>query len=109
VNPRNLDLTIEGNIVQATSRALLEEVTFDRTGVTSVDWATYPILDITQAPDRIDIIQINRPDAPPAGAGEAATRPVAAAIGNAIFAATGVRIRRAPFTPSRVKAALAQT
>lgn len=106
VNPRNLDLTIEGNIVQATSRALLEEVTFDREMVTSVDWATYPILDVTQTPDRIDIVQINRPELPPAGAGEAATRPVAAAIGNAIFDATGVRLRRAPFTPSRVKAAL---
>lgn len=106
VNPRNLDLTIEGNIVQATSRALLEEVTFDREAVTSVDWTTYPILDVMQAPDRIDIVQINRPDLPPAGAGEAATRPVAAAIGNAIFDATGVRLRQAPFTPGRVKAAL---
>lgn len=106
VNPRNLDLTIEGNIVQSTSRALLEEVTFDRNAVTSVDWATYPILDVGQTPDRIDIVKIDRPDLPPAGAGEAATRPVAAAIGNAIFDATGVRLRRAPFTPGRVKAAL---
>lgn len=108
VNPRNLDLTIEGNIVMATSRALLEEVTFDSKSVTSVDWLSYPILDITQAPDAIDIVQINRPEAPPTGAGEAATRPVAAAIGNAIFNATGVRLRRAPFTPDRVKTAMAQ-
>ncbi len=107
INPANLKLTIEGNIVQGTSRALLEEVTFDREAVTSVDWVSYPILDITQVPQRIDIVTINRPELPATGAGEASTRPVAAAIGNAIFDATGTRLRRAPFTPDRVKAALA--
>lgn len=107
VNPRNLDLTIEGNIMQATSRALYEEVTFDRNNVTSVDWVSYPILEVAQAPDRIDIVQINRPELPPTGAGEAATRPVAAAIANAFFDATGVRLRRGPFTSERVKSALA--
>jgi CO/xanthine dehydrogenase Mo-binding subunit len=106
INPRNLNLTIEGNIIQATSRALLEEVTYDRERVTSVDWLSYPILDISQVPERIDIVAINRPDLPAAGAGEASSRPVAAAIGNAIFDATGIRLRRAPFTPTRVKAAL---
>jgi nicotinate dehydrogenase subunit B len=106
INPRNLNLTIEGNIIQATSRAVLEEVTYDRERVTSVDWLSYPILDISQMPERIDIVAINRPDLPAAGAGEAACRPVAAAIGNAIFDATGIRLRRAPFTPARVKAAL---
>jgi CO/xanthine dehydrogenase Mo-binding subunit len=106
INPRNLNLTIEGNIIQATSRALLEEVTYDRERVTSVDWLSYPILDISQIPQRIDIVAINRPDLPAAGAGEASSRPVAAAIGNAIFDATGIRLRRAPFTPERVKAAL---
>lgn len=107
INPDNLKLTIEGNIIHGTSRALLEEVSFDRDGVTSVDWVSYPILDITQVPDRIDIVTINRLDLPATGAGEASIRPVAAAIANAIFDATGTRLRRAPFTPARVKAALA--
>jgi CO/xanthine dehydrogenase Mo-binding subunit len=107
INPNNLKITIEGNIIHGTSRALLEEVTYDRERVTSVDWLSYPILDITQVPDRIDIAILNRPELPATGAGEASTRPVAAAIANAIFDATGVRLRRAPFTPERVKAALA--
>jgi nicotinate dehydrogenase subunit B len=109
INPGNLDLTIEGNIVQGTSRALLEEVSFDTNGVTSVDWITYPILEISLAPDTIDIVQINRPEVASGGAGETAMRPVAAAIGNAIFAATGVRMRRAPLTPARIQAALAKS
>jgi CO/xanthine dehydrogenase Mo-binding subunit len=107
INPHNLMLTIEGNIIQGSSRALMEEVTYDRNMVTSLDWMSYPILDITQTPDRIDIVTINRPELPAAGAGEASTRPVAAAIGNAIFDATGIRLRRAPFTPERMKAAFA--
>ncbi len=105
INPHNLLLTIEANVIQGTSRALMEEVTYDRNMVTSLDWTSYPILDITQVPDRIDIVTLDRPDLPAAGAGEASTRPVAAAIGNAIFDATGIRLRRAPFTPERVKAA----
>ena len=75
---------------------------FDSKTVTSVDWLTYPILDITEAPEEIDIVLINHPEIPPSGAGEPSTRPVAAAIANAIFDATGVRLRRAPFTPERV-------
>jgi CO/xanthine dehydrogenase Mo-binding subunit len=106
VNPDGLRHTIEGNVVQMTSRALWEEVAFDRSAVTSVDWLTYPILDIKDAPESIDIALINRPEMPPSGAGEASSRPVAAAIANAIFDATGVRLRRAPFTPDRVKAGL---
>ncbi|MBV9631872.1 MAG: xanthine dehydrogenase family protein molybdopterin-binding subunit, partial [Xanthobacteraceae bacterium] len=78
-------------------------VRFDRNAVTSVDWLTYPILDITEAPEAIEIVLINRPEVAPSGAGEASTRPIAAAIANAIFDATGVRIRRAPFTPDRVR------
>jgi nicotinate dehydrogenase subunit B len=104
VNPDGLRYCIEGNIAQGTSRSLWEEVMFDRAGVTSVDWASYPILDIAEAPEAIDIVLINRTELPPYGAGEAAIRPVAAAIANAIFDATGVRLRRAPFTPDRVKA-----
>jgi CO/xanthine dehydrogenase Mo-binding subunit len=106
INPDGLEKTIEGNIVQGVSRTLWEEVTFDKNNVTSVDWATYPILDITETPETIDIVLINRPEIAPTGAGEPSTRPVAAAIANAIFDATGVRIRRVPFSPERVKAAL---
>ena len=105
VNPEGLRHCIEGNIVQGTSRALWEEVQFDAKGVTSVDWMSYPILDITEAPEAIDIVLVNRPELPPQGAGEPSTRPVAAAIANAIFDATGIRLRRVPFTPDRVKAA----
>jgi CO/xanthine dehydrogenase Mo-binding subunit len=105
VNPNGLRRCIEGNVVHALSRALWEDVDFDENGVTSVDWATYPILDITDAPSAIEIVLIDHPELPPAGGGEASTRPVAAAIANAIFDATGVRIRRAPFTPERVRAA----
>ena len=78
---------------------------FDAKNVTSVDWLTYPILDITEAPETIDIVLIDRPEMPPQGAGESSTRPVAAAIANAIFDATGSRLRRVPFTPERIKAA----
>jgi CO/xanthine dehydrogenase Mo-binding subunit len=106
INPDGLHHVIENNIVQATSRALWEEVRFDNNNVTSVDWRTYPILDMTDAPAQIDIVTIDRPEIAPSGAGEAATRPVAAAIANAVFDATGVRIRRAPLSPERVKSAL---
>jgi CO/xanthine dehydrogenase Mo-binding subunit len=106
INPDGLKHAIEGNIVQGTSRTLWEEVTFDAKNVTSVDWATYPILDITEAPESIEIVLINRPEVAPSGAGEPSIRAVAAAIANAIYDATGVRIRRVPFSPDRVKAAL---
>jgi nicotinate dehydrogenase subunit B len=75
--------------------------------VTSIDWASYPILKFPEVP-AIDVILINRPDQPLLGAGEAATAPVAAAVANAVFDATGVRLRTAPFTPERVKATLAR-
>jgi nicotinate dehydrogenase subunit B len=107
VNPGHLTQCIEGNVVQGISRALWEETHFDNKSVTSVDWLTYPILDITETPEAIDVVLINRPDTPPSGAGEPTIRVVAAAIANAIFDATGVRIRRAPLTPERVKASLA--
>ena len=107
INPTNLKQTIEGNVVQGISRTMWEETHFDTKAVTSIDWLTYPILDITEAPEVIDIVLINRPDTPPSGAGEPSIRVVAAAVANAIFDATGVRIRRAPLTPDRVKAALA--
>jgi CO/xanthine dehydrogenase Mo-binding subunit len=105
--PTGQGARIEGNVVQGTSRVLSEEVAFDRAKVTSVDWTSYPILDIAEAPESIDIVLINRPELPPAGAGESSIRPVAAAIANAVFDATGVRLRRAPLTPERLKPALA--
>jgi CO/xanthine dehydrogenase Mo-binding subunit len=107
INPKGTELTIEGNVIQALSRTLFEEVRFDRDQVLSVDWASYPILEMQDAPERIDIVLVNRPDLPASGAGEPSTRTVPAAIANAIFDATGVRFRRVPLTPERVKAALA--
>ena len=106
INPDGLEKCIEGNIVQGISRTLWEEVKFNNKNVTSVDWISYPILDITETPEKIDFVLINHPELPPTGAGEPSIRPVAAAIANAIFDATGVRIRRVPFSPDRVKAAL---
>jgi len=84
----------------------MEEVKFDRAKVSSVDWASYPILRFADAP-RIDIALIDRPNEKPTGAGEAACAPVAAAIANAVFDAVRIRLRTVPFTPERVKAALA--
>jgi nicotinate dehydrogenase subunit B len=107
INPDGLKYTIEGNVVQGTSRTLWEEVKFNNKAVTTVDWVTYPILDITEAPEKIDVVLINRPEIPSSGAGEPSSRPMAAAIANAIFDATGVRLRRVPFSPDRVKAAFA--
>jgi nicotinate dehydrogenase subunit B len=106
INPNGLRHSVENNVVQATSRTLWEEVKFDQNNVTSVDWLTYPILDVTEAPAQIDVVLIDHPEIAPSGAGEASTRPVAAAIANAIFDATGVRIRRVPFSPVNVKSAL---
>ena len=91
--------------MQGVSRTLWEEVKFDGKNVTTVDWMTYPILDITETPEAIDVVLIDHPEIAPTGAGEPSIRPVAAAIANAIFDATGVRIRRVPFSPERVKAA----
>ena len=107
INPGLLRLTIEGNVVQSTSRALFEEVQFDDKMVTSVDWNSYPILEMQDAPETVDIILIDRPEVTPTGAGEGSTRPTAAAIANAIYDATGVRLRRAPMTPERIKAGMA--
>ncbi len=106
VNPMGLQRTIEANLVQSLSRALMEEVTFDRSAVTSVDWRTYPVARANDIPPVVDVILLNHPDLPPGGAGEPSSRPTAAAIANAVFDATGVRMRQAPLTPARVKAAL---
>jgi CO/xanthine dehydrogenase Mo-binding subunit len=108
VNPDGLRNQVEGNIMQTLSRTLHEEVTFDKSRVTSVDWARYPILAFPEAPV-VQVALIDRPEEPSYGAGEAASAPVAAALANAIFDATGVRMRTVPFTAARVKAALAKT
>lgn len=106
INPGCVQAQLEGNIIQTLSRTLHEEVTFDRQRVTSVDWASYPILRFPEVPTlEFDLIQ--RLDQPPLGVGEAASTPVPAALGNAIFDATGVRLRTVPFRTEHVKAALA--
>ena len=112
VNPESLRHTIECCTLHGLSRALHEEVRFDTEKVTSQDWFSSPTLRHADIPERIDIVLVNgdpnpnRPDLPPYGAGEASLKPMLAAIGNAIYDATGVRIRRVPFRDDRVLAAL---
>lgn len=105
VNPAGLRNQIEGNVLQALSRTLKEEVKFDRSRVTSLDWSSYPILTFPEIPD-VEIELIDRPDRPPVGAGEPTTCTVPAAVANAIFDATGVRFRTVPFSPDRMKTEL---
>ncbi|MGB9390966.1 MAG: molybdopterin cofactor-binding domain-containing protein [Xanthobacteraceae bacterium] len=105
INPDGARAQVEGSILQTLSRALMEEVQFDRSRVTSVDWSSYPILRFPDVP-KLDIALIDRPTEPPLGAGEAACTTVAAALANAVFDATGARLRTVPFTPERVKATL---
>jgi nicotinate dehydrogenase subunit B len=105
INPDAVRAQVEGCILQTLSRTLFEEVTFDRSRVTSTDWGSYPILTFPNVP-QLDIELIDRRHERPLGAGEAATAVVPAAVGNAVADATGVRLRTAPFTPARVKAAL---
>jgi CO/xanthine dehydrogenase Mo-binding subunit len=106
INPDTVRAQVEGNILQTLSRTLHEETTFDRSRVTSVDWAGYPLLRFPEVP-RLDIELVQRLDEAPLGAGEAAAAPVPAALANAVADATGVRLRTVPFTRERVKAALA--
>lgn len=108
VNPDALRNQIEGGIVQTLSRTLHEEVTFDRNRVTSTDWASYPILTFPEVPE-IKVDLVDRPRDPPMGGGEAVCATVAAALGNAVFDALNLRLRTAPFTPARVKAALTRS
>jgi CO/xanthine dehydrogenase Mo-binding subunit len=105
-NPDGLRNQLEGGALQGMSRALMEEVTWDDQKVTSVDWRTYQPLYLGADVPRVETVLINRLDARATGAGETAVTVAAAAIGNAIFDATGARIRQAPFTPRRVKSAL---
>ncbi len=106
-NPDGLKNQIEGGVLQGMSRALTEEVTWDAAKITSIDWRTYRPLYLGAELPAIESVLVNRTDKRATGAGETAITLVAGAIGNALFDATGARIREAPFTPARVKAALA--
>jgi CO/xanthine dehydrogenase Mo-binding subunit len=102
INPDAVRAQVEGNILQTLSRTLHEETTFDKSRVTSVNWASYPLLRFPEVP-KLDIELVQRLDQPPLGAGEAASSPVPAALANAVFDATGVRVRTVPFTRERMK------
>ncbi|CAM3336900.1 molybdopterin cofactor-binding domain-containing protein [Paracoccus nototheniae] len=106
INPDGVRAQIHGNVIQTASRALTEQVTFDAIGPTPKSWATYPIQTFDQVP-QVQSMLIARPGDPALGVGESAAVPAAAAIANAIFDATGVRLREAPFTPEKLRAALA--
>jgi nicotinate dehydrogenase subunit B len=107
INPEALRSTIEANLIQSMGRTLKEEVMFDRSNVTSVDWRTYPVARASDIPSQVEVVLLNHPELPPNGAGEPSSRNVPAAIANAVFDATGARVRQMPLTPARVKAALA--
>jgi len=107
-NPDGIRNQIEGGTLQGMSRALMEEVTWDDQKVTSFDWRTYHTLPLGFNVPTMQTVLLNRPDKPACGAGETTITVVAAAIANAIFDATGARIRQVPFTPERVKAALSE-
>ena len=105
VNPDGVRNQIEGGAVQSTSWTLKEQVTFDRTRVTSVDWETYPILRFSETPE-VEVLLLDRPELPSVGSGEASQGPTAGAIANAVAAAVGVRVRDLPITPERVVSAM---
>ena len=112
INPEGLRRTVEGAMMHTLSRALHEEVTFDTEKVTSVDWVTHPTLTHSDTPAQIDVVMVNgdpnpdRPDLPHYGAGETACKALMAAVANAVYDATGVRIRRIPLRDARVLEAL---
>jgi nicotinate dehydrogenase subunit B len=105
INPDGVRHQIHGNVIQSTSRALMEEVTFEPSAVASREWGGYPIITFPDVP-KIDVLIVPRQDQPPLGVGESASVPSAAAIANAIFDATGVRFRELPFTPDRIREGL---
>ena len=108
INPDGLANQLEGNIIQTVSRTLFEEVKFDRSHITSLDWDSYPILTFPDVPEIIMDL-IDRPAERPWGAGEPAAAVVPSAISNAVFDATGVRLRSTPYTPAKFKAAMGST
>src|SRR5205814_9610287 len=105
-NPDGMRNQLEGGALQGLSRALGEEVTWDDRKVTSIDWRTYHSLPLGVEVPAIECVLVNRTDVEASGAGETAITIVAAALGNAIFDATGARLREVPFTPERVKVAM---
>jgi CO/xanthine dehydrogenase Mo-binding subunit len=105
INPDGLRNQLEGNVVQTVSRTLMEEVKFDRSTITSRDWGSYPIITFPDVPE-VAMDLIDRPNEKPWGAGEPAASVIPSAIANAIFDATGTRIRSVPFTPAKVLAAM---
>jgi nicotinate dehydrogenase subunit B len=107
INPDGLRNQLDGNVLQTLSRTLKEEVTFDRSHVTSLDWNSYPILTFPEIPELVYDL-IDRPNEKPWGAGEPSSAVIPSAISNAVFDATGVRLRSAPYTPEKVKAALSR-
>ena len=106
-NPDGLRNQTEGGVLQGMSRTLIEEVKWDSRRITSTDWVTYPVLYLDYEMPEIETIIVEPPDAPATGAGETAITIVAPAMANAVFDATGARLRQVPFTPERVKAVLA--
>jgi CO/xanthine dehydrogenase Mo-binding subunit len=105
-NPDGVRNQLEGGALQGMSRALGEEVTWDDRSVTSVDWRTFHSLPLGIEVPQMECVLINRTGVDAMGSGETSITLSAAAIGNAIFDATGVRLREVPFTPARIKQAL---
>jgi nicotinate dehydrogenase subunit B len=105
INPDGVRHQIHGNIIQSTSRVLKEKVEFSSTAVQSKEWGGYPLITFPEVPD-IDVLMMSRQDEPPLGVGESASVPSASAIANAVYDATGIRLRELPFTPELVLAAL---
>ncbi len=106
INPDGIRLQVEGQVIQTLSRTLHEEIQWQGNTITTLDWSSYKIMAFPEVPN-ISTAIIDRPDQPMWGAGEMVTSVISAAVGNAVFDATGARLRHAPFTPERVKAALA--
>lgn len=106
VNPNAIENQIQGGILKSASWTLNEQVRFNKTGITSTDWRTYPIMRFADAPDSVEVHVIDRPGQPFLGTGEASQGPTSAAIANAIANATGTRLRVTPFTPETVKKAI---
>ena len=105
INPDGLRNQLDGNVIQMVSRTLIEELKFDRSHVTSLDWRSYPVIAFPDVPE-IVIDLIDRPTERPWGAGEPAAAVIPSAISNAVFDAIGVRLRSVPYTPDKVKAAM---
>ena len=105
INPDGLKNQIDGNVIQTVSRTLLEELTWDHSMVTSLDWASYPIITFPDVPEVVTDL-IDRPNEKPWGAGEPSAAVIPSAISNAVFDAIGIRLRSVPFAPAKVKAAM---